>query len=166
MDLTLEFTRYNGLMNQQLLEACRDLDPGQLATSVPGTYGAVGATWVHVANSQESYAAGVSGARDQEPLEPDPFPGFDRLADHLATSQARIEAAAAAAADDSTRIEVSGDDPPGTWSLRRSLLLIQVVVHGVEHRSQIATILTQLGIEPPDMEAWTFFFAAGHSVEV
>ena len=32
----------------------------------------------------------------------------------------------------------------------------QVIDHGREHRTHIATILTQLGIEPPDMDGWQF----------
>ncbi|MCP4140149.1 MAG: hypothetical protein GY755_07650 [Chloroflexi bacterium] len=29
--------------------------------------------------------------------------------------------------------------------------------HAIEHRSQIMTILTQLGIQPPDLDGWTYF---------
>jgi uncharacterized damage-inducible protein DinB len=47
-----------------------------------------------------------------------------------------------------------------------SLLLLQAVNHGTEHRSQVATILTQLGIEPPDMDGWTFFEASGRLIPV
>ena len=47
-----------------------------------------------------------------------------------------------------------------------SLILLQAVNHATEHRSQIATILTQLGIEPPAMDGWTFFFDAGHMIQV
>jgi uncharacterized damage-inducible protein DinB len=43
--------------------------------------------------------------------------------------------------------------------------LLQAVNHSTEHRSQIATILTQLGIEPPSMDGWTFFFDAGHMTD-
>ena len=46
------------------------------------------------------------------------------------------------------------------------LLLLQAVNHATEHRSQIATILTQLGVEPPDMSGWRFFFDAGHMKDV
>ena len=47
-----------------------------------------------------------------------------------------------------------------------SLLLLQAVNHGTEHRSQIATVLTQLGIEPPEMDGWTYFFASGQMIKV
>lgn len=46
------------------------------------------------------------------------------------------------------------------------LILVQAINHGTEHRSQIATILTQLGVEPPNMDGWTFFDASGHMILV
>jgi len=47
-----------------------------------------------------------------------------------------------------------------------SLFLQQAVNHGTEHRSQVATILTHLGIEPLRMDGWTYFFSSGQMVEV
>jgi uncharacterized damage-inducible protein DinB len=32
--------------------------------------------------------------------------------------------------------------------------LTQLFMHGVEHRTQVGTILGSLGIEPPDLDAW------------
>ncbi len=39
----------------------------------------------------------------------------------------------------------------------RPILLTQVINHATEHRAQIMAILTQLGIEPPELDAWTYF---------
>ncbi len=36
------------------------------------------------------------------------------------------------------------------------LILTQAINHATEHRAQIMTILTQLGIEPPDLSGWAF----------
>ena len=47
-----------------------------------------------------------------------------------------------------------------------SLLLLQAVNHGTEHRSQVATILTQLGVVPPEMDGWTYFDESGHLIPV
>jgi uncharacterized damage-inducible protein DinB len=47
-----------------------------------------------------------------------------------------------------------------------SLFLLQAVNHGTEHRSQVATVLTQLGVEPPGMDGWTYFFESGHMAAV
>ncbi len=164
MDLIAEVFRHHAMMNQRLLAACRELTPDQLGTAVEGTYGGIGATLVHVANSQVGYATRFLGEEKPEPLPSDPFPGFEALAARLAYGDELLARAAASNADH--HVQVSGDDPPGTWRMPAGLLLLQAVNHATEHRSQIATILTQLGVEPPAMDGWTYFFAAGHMEDV
>lgn len=165
MDVIREFFRHNTMMNERIVDACRGLADEQLAATVEGTYGTVGATLVHIANSQVSYATSFTGDDRPERLPEDPFPGFDPIDERFALGNGALEAVAAQADDDGT-ITVTGDDPVGTWAMPRVLLLIQAINHATEHRSQIATILTQIGIEPPSMDGWTFFFDAGHMAEV
>ncbi len=165
MDLVVEFFRHNSMMNGRILDACRELTPEQLGTTVEGTYGNIGDTLVHIADSQVGYATRFLVADKPERLPQDPFPGFETLAERFAYGDALLEEAATRAGEDH-EIEVSGDDPAGTWRMPASLILLQAVNHSTEHRSQVATILTQLGIEPPAMDGWTYFFDAGHMVEV
>jgi len=165
MDLIVEFFRHNTLMNDRLTEACRALDPEQLEVGADGTYGSIGSTLVHIANAQEGYAARLLDVERPERLDDEPFPGFDLLVERLVHGNAQLEAAATLAGDD-RKVQVTGDDPPGTWWMPVSLFLLQAVNHGTEHRSQIATSLTQIGVEPPEMDGWAYFFASGHLVDV
>lgn len=161
VDLLVEFLRHNAMMNRRLVDACRALSPEQLAATAAGTYSNIGATLVHIASSQEGYAARLLDVARPERLAADPFPGFETLSERFAHSDAQLEEAAAQA-DPERKVRVTGDDPPGTWWMPVSLFLLQAVNHGTEHRSQVATILTQLGIEPPAMDGWTYFIASGH----
>ena len=43
--------------------------------------------------------------------------------------------------------------------------LAQVIHHGTDHRSQICTALTQLGMEPPLIDVWDFGFHEHRLVE-
>ena len=88
-----------------------------------------------------------------------------QFAERFVHGDAQLEEAATKAGQD-RQVQVTGDDPPGTWRMPVSLFLLQAINHGTEHRSQVATILTQLGIEPPDTDGWAYFFASGHMVEV
>jgi uncharacterized damage-inducible protein DinB len=164
MDLLVEFLRHNAMMNRRLVEACRQLPSEQLGATATGTYGNIAATLVHIANAQEGYAARLLDTNRPERLPEDPFPGFEALAERFAHGDAQLEAAATHHQD--RQVQVTGDDPPGTWWMPVSLFLLQAVNHGTEHRSQVATILTQLGVEPPEMDGWTYFFASGHMVPV
>ena len=46
------------------------------------------------------------------------------------------------------------------------LRLAQALHHGTDHRSQICTALTTLGIEPPEIDVWAFGGETGRVVEV
>jgi uncharacterized damage-inducible protein DinB len=39
-------------------------------------------------------------------------------------------------------------------SVPTAVILVQAINHATEHRSHVATILTQLGIQPPEMDGW------------
>ena len=57
--------------------------------------------------------------------------------------------------DPDTIVARSRDD--GTDSLVPvGVRLAQVVHHGTDHRSQVCTALTTLGIEPPAIDAWDY----------
>jgi uncharacterized damage-inducible protein DinB len=165
MDILVEFFRHNAMMNRRLIEACRRLSPEQLGAMATGTYGSIGATLVHIANAQEGYAARFLGTERPERLSEDPFPGFEALAERFAHGDAQLEEAATQAGQEH-EVHVTGDDPPGTWRMPASLLLLQAVNHGTEHRSQVATILTQLGLEPPEMDGWAYFDESGQLIPV
>src|ERR1043165_3011612 len=164
MDLLVEFMKHNTMMNERLLEACRPLTAEQLDATVEGTYGTIGATLGHMANGQTGYAARLLDVERPEGLVQNPFPGFDVVAERFARGNAQLEEAAAKG-DQDRRVRVTGDDPPGEWWMDVSLFMLQAVNHGHEHRSQVATILTQLGITPPEMDGWTYFFDSGKMVQ-
>ena len=165
MDLLLEFFKHNTMMNGRILDVCEGLNPAQLDATVDGTYGSLGATLVHTVNGQDSYVARLNRSARPDPLPEDPFTGFAVLRDRVARRDGLLEQAARTLDGDRT-IEVTDDDPVGTWTMPSDLLLLQAINHGTEHRSQIATMLTQLGVEPPAMDGWTFFFDAGHMTDV
>ena len=164
MDLLLEFFRHNSMMNQRLIEACQDLSPEQMAIDTPGTYGSIGATLVHIANAQAGYAARLLDRERPERLPEDPFPGFSVLAERLRESDRQLEEAAGRT-DWDRQVQITGNDPPGTWLMPVGLYLLQAINHGIEHRSQIATTLTQLGVEPPEMDGWGYISETDYLVE-
>jgi len=157
MDILTEFFRHNTMMNERILEACRGLSPEQLEATITGTYGTIGATLVHTANAQEGYASRILGVERPERMPEDPFPGFAALTERFERGNAWLEQAAVHPDRDRV-IEFADED--GTWRMdSASLYLLQAVNHGTEHRSQISTILTTVGIQPPEMDGWVYFEA-------
>jgi uncharacterized damage-inducible protein DinB len=140
--------------NRRILDACRGLTPDQLQASVPGTYGELGRTLAHLASAE----AGYVWRFDQQPDrfrwdEEDPAPPVATLADVLEASGARcIELAASMPQDRVLSYTVEGE--LRTWPAW--VVLGQIIDHGREHRSHVATVLTQLGIEPPEVDMWAY----------
>jgi uncharacterized damage-inducible protein DinB len=137
----------------RLIDACLGLTDEQLATTVPGTYGSILDTMRHLVGADASYLS-VLSAGETEPVDEDAL--------DLAAMRAVMEANGPRWASVVDR----GDDPgelvvrhrdDGTDSFApRSVRIAQVIHHGTDHRSQVCTALTTLGIEPPLIDVWDY----------
>jgi hypothetical protein len=50
----------------------------------------------------------------------------------------------------------------GSWPETRhaqNLFLLQAIHHGNDHRTHICTVLSVLGLEPPDIDGWSYWAA-------
>ena len=147
----------------RLIETSESLDEGQLQVTAPGTYGSIIDTLRHVVASDRSYLAVLSGGR------------VERVDDeHLALADLRavmVEdgpewSRVIAELDDPDRIVVR-EYPDGRVNRSPAgIRLAQVLHHGTDHRSQICTILTTIGIEPPDVDVWEFGRQEGRTEEI
>jgi uncharacterized damage-inducible protein DinB len=74
------------------------------------------------------------------------------------TGAGLIEWAPKVQAEDTVQIDWDGTprDVPKT------IILTQVINHATEHREQVKAIMTQLGIEPPDLQSWSYFDQLKH----
>ena len=145
----------------RLIDACAALTPEQVATDVPGTYGSIHRTLHHLVDSDTWY---LSFFRDEVIVQMD-----DVLAE-LLELRAAIEAngvlwleVLADAPDPDRQIEdLDGDT---RYLAPVGVRLAQVVQHGTDHRSQVCTALTLLGVEPPDIAVWAYGDATGRDHE-
>ena len=141
----------------RVLDACAALSPDQLATAVPGTYGSIIATLRHLVGGDVFYLDVLRG--ESEP--------FDEARSDIPTLRTVMEAHDAAWQGlisgniDPTSVvveyEVSGYETHAPLGIR----LAQALYHGTDHRSQVCTALTNLGIEPPAIEAWDYALRDG-----
>lgn len=147
-----DFFRYNLWANLRLLDACANLTDAQLDAPMTGTYGSVRHTWMHLVSSEEGYAKhGPGSALAPHLEEPDVFPGFDDLRRRIEHSGNQL-IAFAEQGDLSRVLHLDG----GTYDATVMIVLLQAMDHGIDHRSQIATLLAQHGIEAPDIDAWAY----------
>jgi uncharacterized damage-inducible protein DinB len=144
---------------EQLIDACAALTPAQLETRVPGTYGSIIKTLRHLVGTDRWYLSFFVEGDGLEPVDDEVEIGLDVLRAETARSGeawARLLARDLNPAEDIPETEDEGvlHSPVG-------VRLAQVVHHGTDHRSQVCTALTSLGIEPPDIDVWAFARATG-----
>ena len=61
--------------------------------------------------------------------------------------------AAMPAAEVRTWLRIRDGQP---FSVALSVFMLQAIDHGKEHRTHVAASLTELGIEPPDLDGWAW----------
>lgn len=140
--------------NLRILERCAELTPEQLDTSAKGAYGSIRDTLQHIVTSEQSYFSRIStGKRYDRPAEALPMTLTDMADSARTTGSGLIEWAPQVQAGDTVQIDWDGTPR----EVPKSIILTQVINHATEHRAQIMVMLTQLGIEPPDLQSWAYF---------
>ena len=147
--------RYNLWANLRLLDACVQLSDAQLdAPAAAGTFGSVRQTLLHLFTAEEGYARHyrfTGPAPTPRLADVSTFPGFDELRRRAQSSGEEL--IAVAEQGDLGRI-LSLD--AGTYEAPVIIVLIQAINHGIDHRSQIATLVSQQGIAFPDLDGWAY----------
>ena len=156
-DWTVDLFRQNEWANLTLIEACRALDDAQLDATAPGTFGSIRDTLTHIVSAEGGYAHRLGVEPSQRLKWDDPWPGLDALAGMVS---AAADALAAAGLGDPAAT-VKGGSPEQQYEIEAVVVLVQAFHHSTEHRSQICTVLTTLGIEPPELSSWDWGLATG-----
>jgi len=147
----------------RLVDTCLPLSSEQLETPVLGTYGSILETVRHLVGADASYLFTMTGGRTSLIDE-------DRM--DLPELRAAMEGHGAAWSQ-----LVAQDLEPDAITVRRrddgsethapmGIRLAQALHHGTDHRSQICTVLTTLGVEPPGIDLWDFAEQDGRVVEI
>jgi|SRR5918993_3070484 uncharacterized damage-inducible protein DinB len=135
----------------RVFDACQSLSEEQLATAVPGTFGSILDTLRHLVGADRSYLELLSGGQvdviDEDSLD------LPALRFVIETNGPVWQAVLATASDPDAPVTRHRDDG-STATAPLGIRLAQVVHHGTDHRSQICTALTSLGISPPEIDAW------------
>lgn len=146
----------------QVIDICAGLTPDQLDTTVPGTYGSIIGTLRHTVGADVNY---LTVFNDDGP------PAIDDESADLPAMRAAMEAMGPAWAAlletdlDPAATVVRHRDDGSESAAPLSIRLAQVLHHGTDHRSQICTALTSLGIEPPEIDAWAYAWKDGRLTE-
>src|SRR5512143_1416148 len=149
----IELILYNNWANARVLAACQELTADQLAATAPGTYGSIRDTLRHIIRAEADYVGRMRGE--------EPQPSFDwankpELAD-VATYAGQVgEALLDTVQRTSPTFLVHEEDGQEFFDYHARLLFIQVIDHGIEHRTNITTIISGLGLTAPEVDGWGY----------
>lgn len=146
--------------NLKLLNFCERLTDEQLDSAVVGGFGSIRSTLPHIFGAEISYVTRVNGKRPPQPLVRGEFPTFALMKEVAQwTGNELLQLALTARTESMVQESFPEDGVIDEYPL--TTLLTQAISHATEHRSQIATIITQLGLEPPDMSVWAYMVEMG-----
>ena len=147
----------------QVMDVCAKLDPAQLEATAPGTYGTILDTLRHIVGADSSYLFAMTRGKvqpiDEEEMD---LPELRSLMESYGPEYASLLAGGL----DPDVIVVRHRDDGSETHAPLGIRLAQAVHHGTDHRSQICTVLTTLGIEPPLIDVWDYAEQDGRLTEV
>jgi len=159
-DAVLDPVRHNSWATERLIEFCSELPSSQLETSSEGTYGSIASTLGHIVGAEGRYRLRLSGTAPEWGDRAEQGPGLGELGS-MARDMSAFWVDFLSRPFDPDRRIVAKDREGTTFEVRAGVLVAQTINHGNEHRSQVYTVLTRLGVTPPDLDGWSWGEATG-----
>ena len=152
-DLLYDPIRHNNWATKSLVEFCRaqNLTPAQLEATGVGTYGTIVETLDHIVRSDGSYLRRIADS-PLDYVDAGPAEDFDTL-ERWNDEAGVLWEEFLAKPIDVERVMIVDNNTRGT---RVGIFIAQAINHANHHREQVCAILTGLGIEPPDIQAWEY----------
>ena len=149
-EFLVKLFEHNNWANLQIIEACSALSEEQLdAEARSATAGSIRQTLMHLVRSQQGYL-GILTLQVEE--RPEISLAFTELRESARMSGEGLQALA------------RGEQKPlqsllqtrNGYTVEPWVVMVQIINHASEHREQIKSMLTALGVTPPDIDGWEF----------
>jgi uncharacterized damage-inducible protein DinB len=146
---------------ERILDACAALGSAQLMAPVPGTYGPIIAMLHHIVDADAFYLRVLTGRDDFVYIDENSRFDVEELRAFSQQHWAAYDELLDAGMDPDTDVVERGDG--FEFHAPLGIRLGQVLHHGTDHRSQVCTALTGMGITPPLIDLWDYAEAKGMS---
>lgn len=146
---------HNAWATRELIRVCQGLTEEQLDATTVGTYGSIIDTLRHIVSAEASYLTRLTGEEPSWDRRAAGRPDLDVLAKRIEELAARWERFFRGPFDAERNLVIRWDDG-ANYNVPAGVVLAQALHHGNEHRAQICTILTSIGMTPPELGVWEY----------
>ena len=154
---------HNNWANLQIIEACLTLTDEQLdAEPKSATPGSIRTTLFHLVTAQQGYLRLLTVPLDQR-RERVPAPPFVEVKSLANSSGGALLALARDEASAPMKGQLQTRDG---FLVEPWVILVQTINHATEHREQIKSMLSALGVTPPDIDGWNYAEFTGALVPI
>jgi uncharacterized damage-inducible protein DinB len=141
---------HNNWANREIIQACSALSDEQLdAEPQTATIGSIRQTLVHLVSSQHGYLSLLT------------LPVEARRA--ISPTFAELRQAASISGEGLVALARESSNYPKTqlqttdgYFVEPWVVMVQVINHATEHREQINSMLSALGVTPPNLDGWSY----------
>jgi len=152
---------HNNWANNQIIKACSTLSDEQLDTEPQSaTKGTIRETLTHLVNSQRGYLSLLTLTLESRHHAPPTFAGLQESA------QISGEGLLALVQDESSNFPKARLQTTDGFFVEPWVVMLQVINHATEHREQIKSMLSALGITPPNIDGWDYGEASNALVPI
>lgn len=150
---------YNWHTTRRLMECAAQLSDDAYHTNPGYGHGSIHDLFFHLLRAIRSWRIALETGRQQAGIQPDDYPTLAAISSAVDAEQADWEAYLGALDDDRIAADITlinwRGDP---WTLPLWRILHHLVLHGMQHHTELAQLLTAAGQSPGDID---FLFYRG-----
>jgi len=160
-NILVKLFEHNNWANLQIIQACATLTDEQFdAPPQSATEGSIRSTLLHLVSAQYGYLRLLTLPLEERKdrltvefanMEKSMKDSGDRLLE-LARDEGRLPA---------TRLQTRDNYWVEPW-----VIMVQIINHATEHREQIKSMLTALGVTPPSIDGWDYADATNAMIPI
>ena len=149
----IEFFQYNHWANQELMGVCINLRDEIITASIPGSYGSIRDTFIHILKAEMGFLKRIHGTYPKPDFKWEADPTLTQLmAYETVLYEALLDTLQRVPATQNVHEEGNG----WTFDYQARLIFMSVVYHGIAHRTDITTALNNKGINLPELDIWAY----------
>ena len=144
---------YSYWANGKLVQVLSDLPPELFTQAVPGSYGSIRNTMVHMLSAEWGWLERCGGRKRGPALKPDDYPTLDSLVTAWSSVEGHVREFLSRLSDRDLERVIEYTNPKGekrSGVLRE--LLQHAANHGSHHRGQVALLVRALGHTPGNFD--------------